>query len=154
MANQGIGKMHLDLYTSNNPLTHKAKFWCNYVGALKDGGTGLRITEDPNDLLPKYKPSIWSLYRPNDICMYDLCYEDDWRTLPGSSHIFESRDPRMIMLEGDVRPTRYSLAPLTPVLPDAKDRILTPGYSYNPVHIDIYGNSGRGIAAQRKNKLI
>ena len=35
MANQGIGKMHLDLYTSNNPLTHKAKFWCNYVGALK-----------------------------------------------------------------------------------------------------------------------
>ena len=35
MANQGIGKMHLDLYTSNNPLTHKAKFWCNYIGALK-----------------------------------------------------------------------------------------------------------------------
>lgn len=35
MANQGIGKMHLDLYTSNSALTHKAKFWCNYVGALK-----------------------------------------------------------------------------------------------------------------------
>ena len=86
--------------------------------------------------------------------MYDLCYEDDWRTLPGSSLIFESRDPRMIMLEGDVRPTRYSLAPLTPVLPDAKDRILTEGYSYNPVHTEIYGNSGRGIAAQRKNKFL
>ena len=35
MANQGLGKMHLDLYTSNSALTHKAKFWCNYVGALK-----------------------------------------------------------------------------------------------------------------------
>ena len=86
--------------------------------------------------------------------MYDLVYEDDWRTLPGSSLIFEPRDPRFTSFEGDIRPTRYSLAPLTPVLPDAKDRIPTPGYSYNPVHIDIYGNSGRGIAAQRKNKLI
>jgi len=45
MANQGIGKMHLDLYTSNNPLTHKAKFWCNYVGALK-GSQDLRAPDD------------------------------------------------------------------------------------------------------------
>ena len=35
MANSGIGKMHLDLYTQNSGLTHKAKFWCNYVSALK-----------------------------------------------------------------------------------------------------------------------
>jgi hypothetical protein len=27
--------MHLDLYTHNSALTQKAKFWCNYVGALK-----------------------------------------------------------------------------------------------------------------------
>ena len=35
MANTGLGKMHLDLYTQNAGLTHKAKFWCNYVSALK-----------------------------------------------------------------------------------------------------------------------
>jgi len=35
MANTGLGKMHLDLYTQNSALTQKAKFWCNYVGALK-----------------------------------------------------------------------------------------------------------------------
>ena len=35
MANSGLGKMHLDLYTQNSGLTHKAKFWCNYVSALK-----------------------------------------------------------------------------------------------------------------------
>ena len=28
-------RMHLDLYTQNSALTQKAKFWCNYVGALK-----------------------------------------------------------------------------------------------------------------------
>ena len=46
MANQGIGKMHLDLYTSNNPLTHKAKFWCNYVGALKGKNPKKRFFDD------------------------------------------------------------------------------------------------------------
>ena len=35
LANTGLGKMHLDLYTQNAGLTHKAKFWCNYVSALK-----------------------------------------------------------------------------------------------------------------------
>jgi len=72
--------MHLDLYTSNSALTHKAKFWCNYVGALKDRGPGLLVRENPEDLRPKYKPSIWSQYRPLDITMTDLMFpEEDWR---------------------------------------------------------------------------
>ena len=37
------------------------------------------------------------------------------------------------------RPKRPGLTPLTPVLPDANDRIHTPGYAYNPVHTEIYG---------------
>ena len=37
------------------------------------------------------------------------------------------------------RPKRPGLVPLTPVLPDANDRILTPGFNYNPVHTEIYG---------------
>merc|ERR1712029_1088333 len=37
--------MSLDLYTSNSNLTHKAKFWCNYVGALK-GSQDLRAPEE------------------------------------------------------------------------------------------------------------
>merc|ERR1711935_915544 len=79
MASSGLGKMHLDLYTSNSALTHKAKFWCNYVGALKDRGSGLLVKENPEDLRPKYRPSIWSQYRPVDITMTDLVFDDDWR---------------------------------------------------------------------------
>ena len=37
------------------------------------------------------------------------------------------------------RPRRPGLVPLTPVLPDAPDRIFTTGYSYYPVHTEIYG---------------
>jgi len=37
------------------------------------------------------------------------------------------------------RPKRPGLAPLTPVLPEAHDRIFSPGYHYNPVHTEIYG---------------
>merc|ERR1711911_304952 len=37
------------------------------------------------------------------------------------------------------RPRRAGTAPLTPVLPDAHDRIFTLGYTYMPVHTEIYG---------------
>merc|ERR1711909_268172 len=81
MANSGLGKMHLDLYTQNAGLTHKAKFWCNYVSALKDarnyGPIGLLARDEPVTKIPK--PSIWSLYRPMDITVYDLLYEDEYR---------------------------------------------------------------------------
>merc|ERR1712020_687586 len=117
MANQGIGKMHLDLYTSNNPLTHKAKFWCNYVGALK-GSQDLRAPEDR--IVRSIHPSI---------------VETLPEEFPDLKHEFQMFD----------RPKRPGLVPLTPVLPDANDRILTPGYAYNPVHTEIYGTY-RGIA--------
>ena len=42
-------------------------------------GDGLMVKDDPESLRPKFRPSIWSLYRPIDITMYDLMYEDDWR---------------------------------------------------------------------------
>merc|ERR1711997_1067701 len=93
MANSGLGKMHLDLYTQNAGLTQKAKFWCNYVSALKAarqyGPIGLLAPDDPT---PKvHKPSIWSLYRPMDIKLYDLIYADEiYPNHPGQS--YESRD--------------------------------------------------------------
>ncbi len=34
-GNTGIGKMHMELYTNNAPLTQKANFWCNFVSSLK-----------------------------------------------------------------------------------------------------------------------
>ena len=37
------------------------------------------------------------------------------------------------------RPKRPGLTPLTPVLPEANDRIHSIGYAYNPVHTEIYG---------------
>merc|ERR1712141_585346 len=163
----GLGKMHLDLYTSNSALTHKAKFWCNYVGALKDRGAGLLVKEDPRDLMPRYRPSIWSQYRPVDITLYDLMFDDDWRKwefLRKGSQDLRAPDDRIIRsihpsivetlpeefpdlkhefsrLESQMfyRPKRPGLTPLTPVLPEANDRIHSLGYAYNPVHTEIYG---------------
>merc|ERR1712107_221667 len=80
----GVNIMSLDLYTQNIPLTQKAKFWSNYVSALK-GSQDFRAPE-----------------------------------------------------EGRIRPRRAGTQPLTPVLPDAHDRIFT-SYSYLPVHTEIYG---------------
>jgi len=111
--------MHLDLYTSNSALTHKAKFWCNYVGALKDRGPdGLAVLESP--YRPKPRPSIWSLYRPVDITMYDLLYEDEWRQYEN----FTSLTP--------AQKSNY-------LEPEYNDRIHSIGKAYNPVHTETYG---------------
>jgi len=77
--------MSLDLYTQNIPLTQKARFWSNYVAALKGS--------------------------------QDLRAPDELR----------------------LRPRRAGTQPLTPVLPDAHDRIFSVGYNYTPVHTEIYG---------------
>merc|ERR1712072_1391563 len=112
----GLGKMHLDLYTSNSALTHKAKFWCNYVCALK-GSQDLRAPDE--HLIRSIHPSI---------------VETLPEAFPDLKHEFSRLESQMFD-----RPKRPGLAPLTPVLPDANDRIHTPGYAYNPVHTEIYG---------------
>merc|ERR1711953_1080985 len=116
MANSGLGKMHLDLYTQNSGLTHKAKFWCNYVSALK-GSQDLRAPEER--VLHHIHPSI---------------VETLPDTFPELKHEFSKLESQMFD-----RPKRPGLVPLTPVLPDAHDRIFSPGYVYNPVHTEIYG---------------
>merc|ERR1712012_1089481 len=122
----GLGKMHLDLYTSNSALTHKAKFWCNYVGALK-GSQDLRAPEEA--VIRTLHPSIVKTL-PEEF--------------PDLKHEFSRLESQMFD-----RPKRPGLVPLTPVLPDANDRILTPGFNYNPVHTEIYGTY-RTMAKQGK----
>merc|ERR1712170_4294 len=112
----GLGKMHLDLYTSNSALTHKAKFWCNYVGALK-GSQDLRAPEEA--VIRTLHPSI---------------VETLPEEFPDLKHEFSRLESQMFD-----RPKRPGLVPLTPVLPDANGCILTPGFNYNPVHTEIYG---------------
>ena len=55
-------------------------------------------------------------------------------TFPELKHEFSKLESQMFD-----KPKRPGLAPLTPVLPDAHDRIFTAGYAYNPVHTEIYG---------------
>merc|ERR1712019_137542 len=112
----GLGKMHLDLYTSNSALTHKAKFWCNYVGALK-GSQDLRAPDER--IIRSIHPSI---------------VETLPEEFPDLKHEFSRLESQMFD-----RPKRPGLVPLTPVLPEANDRIHTVGYAYNPVHTEIYG---------------
>merc|ERR1711862_48885 len=93
--------------TQNAGLTHKAKFWCNYVSALK-GSQDLRAPEER--MLHSIHPSI---------------VETLPETFPDLKHEFSKLESQMFD-----RPKRPGLTPLTPVLPDAHDRIFTAGYSY------------------------
>lgn len=108
--------MHLDLYTQNSGLTHKAKFWCNYVSALK-GSQDLRAPDQ----------TIYRTIHPSIV-------ETLPDTFPELKHEFSKLESQMFD-----KPKRPGLTPLTPVLPDAHDRIFSPGYVYNPVHTEIYG---------------
>ena len=42
--------MSLDLYTRNIPLTQKARFWGNYVSALK-GNTASHVSDVDDEVL-------------------------------------------------------------------------------------------------------
>ena len=49
------------------------------------GPIGLLAPDEPPHRIPK--PSIWSLYRPQDITVYDLLYEDElYPNHPGQIH--------------------------------------------------------------------
>ena len=65
-------------------------------------------------------------------------------TFPELKHEFSKLESQMFD-----KPKRPGLAPLTPVLPDAHDRIFSPGYIYNPVHTEIYGTY-RGQALRQR----
>ena len=44
------------------------------LAATQYGPEGLLVRDEPK---PRPRPSIWSLYRPLDITLYDLLYEDE-----------------------------------------------------------------------------
>ena len=122
--------MSLDLYTRNISLTQKARFWGNYVSALKGeyiiicdfvygvcaGNADLCAAPEPR--VTHWYPSITETVPP---------------TYPGLRHEFGK-------LESLQRSQRASTCPPTRVMPDANDRIHTIGYNYCPVHTEIYGS--------------
>eukprot|EP00091_Calanus_sinicus_P003639 TRINITY_DN137_c0_g1_i7.p1 TRINITY_DN137_c0_g1~~TRINITY_DN137_c0_g1_i7.p1 ORF type:complete len:117 (+),score=16.90 TRINITY_DN137_c0_g1_i7:123-473(+) len=107
--------MSLDLYTRNIPLTQKARFWGNYVSALK-GNADLCAAPEPR--VTKWYPSITEVVPP---------------TYPGIRREFGK-------LESLQWRQRASSVPPTRVMPEANDRIFTVGYDYCPVHTEIYGS--------------
>merc|ERR1739838_394984 len=117
--------MSLDLYTRYGSLTQKAKFWGNYVSALK-GNADLCAAPEPR--ITTWYPSITESLPP---------------TYPGLRHEYGKLESLMW------RGRRGTSAPPTPVLPDANNRIHTIGYNYCPVHTEIYGSyrnqAARGV---------
>merc|ERR1712038_1587466 len=108
--------MNLDVYTQHVPLTQKARFWGNFVSALK-GGKDLYAAPEPHvrnfyPSIVEYIPSADSKTKNEFGRLEDLM----WRSRRGTS------------------------PPPTPVLPEANDRIHTLGYNYCPVHTEIYGS--------------
>merc|ERR1712142_639821 len=99
--------MSLDLYTRNIPLTQKARFWGNYVSALK-GNADLCAGPEPRVI--NYYPSITETLPP---------------TYPDLRHEFGK-------LESLMWRQRATSLPPTPCLPEANDRIHTIGYNYCP----------------------
>merc|ERR1712147_250374 len=108
-------KMSLDLYTRNIPLTQKARFWGNYVSALKGNAD---LCAAPEARVTNWYPSITETVPP---------------TYPDIRHEFGK-------LESLMWRQRAGSAPPTPVMPEANDRIHTIGYDYCPVHTEIYGS--------------
>merc|ERR1712032_237877 len=115
--------MSLDTYTQNIPLTQKARFWSNYVAALM-GSQDLRAPDEA--ALRTWHPSIIETL-PNEF--------------PDLKHVFGKLESQMFD-----RPRRRGADPLSPVLPDARDRIFSLGYNYCPVHTEIYGSSQDPLA--------
>merc|ERR1712183_670312 len=108
--------MSLDLYTRNIPLTQKARFWGNYVSALK-GNADLCAAPEP--CVTNWYPSITETVPP---------------TYPDPRQEFGKLESLMW------RGRRGTSAPPTHVLPDANNRIHTIGYDYCPIHTEIYGS--------------
>eukprot|EP00092_Neocalanus_flemingeri_P012823 GFUD01013816.1.p1 GENE.GFUD01013816.1~~GFUD01013816.1.p1 ORF type:complete len:133 (+),score=37.16 GFUD01013816.1:52-399(+) len=105
--------MSFDLYTKGIPLTQKASFWSNYVSALK-GTQDLRAVDDAST-------NIW--------------YPSITETVPEFPDLMK----QFGKIEDQMLSRRRAATPLTPVLPDAHDRIYSYGYNYSPVHTQIYG---------------
>merc|ERR1712127_1150385 len=108
--------MSLDVYTASIGLTQKATFWSNYVSALK-GNEDLRAPEEA--ITRVWYPSIVETIPPE---------------FPSLKHEFSKLENQIL-----TRPARSG--PLTPVLPDAHDRIFTGGYQYVPISASIYGSN-------------
>merc|ERR1711884_129199 len=110
-----LATMSLDLYTRNIPLTQKAKFWGNYVSALKGNAD---LCAAPEARVLNFYPSITQTIPP---------------TFPDLRNEFGKLENLMW------KQVKNKSAP-TPVLPAANDRIHTLGYNYCPVHTEIYGS--------------
>merc|ERR1711972_218604 len=108
--------MNLDVYTQHIPLTSKARFWGNFVSALK-GSKDLNAAPEP--YIRNFYPSIVE-------------------TMPGADAKLKNEFGRLEDLMW--RSRRGTSLPPTPVLPAANDRIHTLGYNYCPVHTEIYGS--------------
>merc|ERR1712086_900330 len=113
--------------------TQKAKFWSNYVSALK-GNQDLRASDPltPHIVHPSILETLPDSY-------------------PDLKHQFGKMESQLFD-----RPSRKAQEPLTPVIADANDRIHSLGYSYYPVHTEIYGTyrarAARNIYKTKKTK--
>merc|ERR1712203_1042811 len=110
-----LAAMSLDLYTRNIPLTQKARFWGNYVSALK--GTA--------DLCAAPEPRVTNIY------------PSITETIPPTYSDLRNEFGKLENLMW--RQNKAKSVP-TPTLPAANDRIHTLGYNYCPVHTEIYGS--------------
>merc|ERR1711915_863864 len=110
----GVNIMSLDLYTQNISLTQKARFWSNYISALKGQETLCAAGEGES--------RVW--------------YPSVWETVPA-----EARDLKKEIgkIEDQMLSRKRQGTPLTPVIPQAHDQIFNRGFTYDPIHSQIYG---------------
>ncbi|XP_023349013.1 uncharacterized protein LOC111717799 isoform X1 [Eurytemora carolleeae] len=139
----------LDIYTSNIPLTQKARFWSDFVSSLK------------GDLVAKEKsimftPSLFSMYKPMDVTLYDIIYGEqdlcardyvrDTTWYPGVHDILPQYYPDLTEDLGRTDSHMMRRAQRAWTLPP-RHIVQTPERSglseYNPIHTDIYGHGRR-----------
>merc|ERR1712111_192961 len=108
LAFRRVFTMSFDTYTQNISLTQKARFWTNYISALK-GQEGLCAGGEGESLL--YYPSVWE-------------------TVPSEC---EDLKKEIGKIEDQMLSRKRGTTPLTPVIPDAHDKIVGRGFTYEPL---------------------
>jgi hypothetical protein len=104
--------MSFDTYTQNIPLTQKAKFWTNYVSALK-GKTKSNGFFALNSIAAGSQDLVAA-----DLADTRIWYPSITETVPE----FADLRKEFGKIEDQMLSRRRAATPLTPVLPDAHDR--------------------------------
>ena len=107
--------MSMDLYTQNISLTQKARFWSNYISALKGKLSSSLYLSVPSPVTNTGQETLCAAGEGES----RVWYPSVWETVPA-----EARDLKKEIgkIEDQMLSRKRQGTPLTPVIPEAHDQ--------------------------------